>query len=94
MFVINYGKRVKTVSFDCRATMVRERLHNSINEKQRDNRIIRVSKSENKTFCNVCNIFIQCNSNARLALSAHARTSRRHKDLSGLRDPNRKNDEI
>ena len=74
--------------------MVRERLYNSINEKQRANRISRVSKSEKKTFCNVCNIFIQCNGNDLLALSQHARSSRRHKDLLGLRDPNRENDEI
>lgn len=57
--------------------MVRERLYNLKNEKQRANRNSRVQKSENKTYCNICNIFIECNANSRLALSAHVSFSRK-----------------
>jgi len=74
--------------------MGREKGEQTKNERQRATRAIRVAKSANKTFCNVCNIFVECNSNASLALTAHAKSSRRHKDLLRLRDPNRENDEI
>ena len=59
--------------------MVRERLYNLKNEKQRANRISRVQKSENRTYyyCNIYNIFIECNANSRLALSAHVSFSRK-----------------
>ena len=61
--------------------MGRLKIHNSANERYTAHRNAKIRNSTNKTFCSVCNDYIQCSGDVEHALLQHQRSSKRHKEL-------------
>ena len=68
--------------------MGRQKLHNSVYERVKANRIAKTRNSTNKVFCSVCNDYFVCNGEVEMALLRHRASSKRHKQIVNSRKSN------
>ena len=69
--------------------MGRKKVHKSLNERVKSHRVSKIKNSTNKTFCDVCNDFIECNGKVEDALQKHRNSSKRHREIVDSKKSNR-----